>query len=181
MINRFFKLIGSTCRIIIYRLKYKNVKIPIASKNRFRKNSEITVSEGGKINIESTNYFSENCSIEAIGGKINIRNNCFFNNGIKIVSMCEIEIGNNCLFGPGVLIYDHDHKFKEKNSLIREQGFKKEKVVIEDDVWIGANVVITRGVTIGKHSVIGANSVVTKNISEYTVVAGNPASLIKKI
>lgn len=181
MINRFIKLLTSTLRIIAFRVKYKNVSIPTIKKNRFRKNSDIIVSDGGKVSIGNVNYFSKYCTLEAIGGKINIKDNCFFNEGIKFVSMCEINIGSNCLFGPRVLIYDHDHKFKEKNLLIREQGFKKEKVVIEDDVWIGANVIITKGVTIGKHSVIGANSVVTKNVDQYTVVAGNPASLIKRI
>ena len=65
-----------------------------------------------------------------------------------------------------------------KDKIIQYQGFESEKVIIEDDVWIGARSIILPGVTIGRGSVIAAVSVVTKDVEEYTLVGGNPAKLI---
>ncbi len=66
--------------------------------------------------------------------------------------------------GPNVCIFDHDHSFKDE-----KQEFVSEKIVVEDHVWIGAGCIILKGVTIGKESVIAAGTVVTKDVSPYTV------------
>jgi maltose O-acetyltransferase len=76
--------------------------------------------------------------------------------------MGKIEIGENCLFGPNVGVFDHDHSFGTPGELICKQGMNIGSIKIGSDVWIGANAVITRGVTIGDHVVVGANSVVTR-------------------
>lgn len=91
-----------------------------------------------------------------------------------------IEIGNNCLISQGVTIVTSNHKI-EKDNLIVNQGWKskKGKVYIEDDVWIGANAVVLPDVTIHKGAVIAAGAIVTKDVPEYAIVAGNPARIIK--
>ena len=63
---------------------------------------------------------------------------------------------------------------------IKEQGYREADIIIEDDVWIGANSVITSGVHVGKGAIIGAGSVVTKNIPSYAIAAGTPAKVIKQ-
>lgn len=90
----------------------------------------------------------------------------------------KIIIGNNCIFGPYVVIRAEDHCFSSLEKPIRDQGHNPGKIIIEDDCWICAHVTITRNVKIGKGSVVGANSVVTKNIPPYSVAAGNPAKVI---
>ena len=81
--------------------------------------------------------------------------------------------------GPDVIIFSRNHNFKEKHKLIHEQGYTGQcTVIIEDDVWIGARVIILPGKIIGKGAVIGAGSVVTKDVAPYSVVAGNPARKI---
>ena len=72
------------------------------------------------------------------------------------------------------------HKYMDMAINFRKQGFDIKEVVIEEDAWIGANCVILSGVRIGKHSVLGAGSVATKNIPDYSVAVGNPARVIKQ-
>lgn len=92
----------------------------------------------------------------------------------------KITIGKNCLISQHVTIVASNHNTKLERP-INEQGWSKNNnfVTINDDVWIGAGSIILPGVTIGNGAVIAAGSVVTKNIPEYAIVAGNPAKVIK--
>lgn len=125
------------------------------------------------------------------GKNINIQKNCYFekdvivddNSGLGINSIIHgpTTIGKNVMMGPDVIIYTANHEFKLTNIPMIEQGFqKKRKVIIEDDVWIGARVIILPGVKIGRGSIIGAGAVVTKDVEEYSIVAGVPAKIVKK-
>jgi maltose O-acetyltransferase len=89
-----------------------------------------------------------------------------------------VTIGDNVLIGPKTVIHSANHKFSDPETPISEQGHTLKPVVIEDDVWIGASSVILAGVTIGEGAVVGAGSVVTKDVEAYTVVAGNPTQVI---
>ena len=91
----------------------------------------------------------------------------------------QITIGNDVMIASNCSLVSANHKFG-KNKLIREQGYRGGNIKICDDVWLGANVVVMPGVTIGKGAVIGANSVVTKNVSSYVIAVGIPAKEIKK-
>lgn len=103
-------------------------------------------------------------------GFIKIGKNCFFNNYCSITARKEVVIGNDCIFGENVKIYDHNHKYSEKNILIREQGFIAESVIIENNCWIGSNVIILKGVRIGAGSVVGAGVVVYRDIPDNSVI-----------
>jgi acetyltransferase-like isoleucine patch superfamily enzyme len=91
----------------------------------------------------------------------------------------KITIGNNVMLAPRVSIYAENHVFDNPNITIKAQGVTKMEVVIEDDCWIAANVVILAGVTIGKGSVVAAGSVVNDDVPAFSVVAGVPARVIK--
>ena len=93
--------------------------------------------------------------------------------------MESIKIGSYVMIGAGTNIYDSSYIYDNVNIPIKMQGSKTSPVVIEDDVWIGANCTILMGVTIGAHSIIGANSVVTKSIPPYSIAVGVPAKVIK--
>jgi acetyltransferase-like isoleucine patch superfamily enzyme len=90
-----------------------------------------------------------------------------------------IEIGDNVMMSPRVSIYSENHNFSESTLPMIEQGVTRSFVKIEDDCWIAANSVILAGVTVGKGSVVAAGSIVTKDVPPYSIVAGNPAKIIK--
>jgi acetyltransferase-like isoleucine patch superfamily enzyme len=92
----------------------------------------------------------------------------------------QMNIGKNVIIADKVYISDNLHSFEDINKPIIAQPLKHMPVTIEDEVWLGENVCVLPGVTIGKHSVIGANSVVTKSIPPYSVAVGSPAKVIKK-
>lgn len=109
--------------------------------------------------------------------KITIGDNFYCNAGSHFLG--EIEIGDDVLIGPQVIIWSRDHEYR-MNIPINKQGHNNGKIIIENDVWIGAGVIILKNVKIGKGSIIGAGSVVTKSIPEYSVAVGNPCRIIKK-
>jgi acetyltransferase-like isoleucine patch superfamily enzyme len=91
-----------------------------------------------------------------------------------------ITIGSNVLLGAGVHLLAENHEFRDMNRRINQQGVTRKGIVIEDDVWIGNAAIVLDGVHIGRGAVIGAASVVTRDVSAFTVVAGNPARVIGK-
>ena len=114
---------------------------------------------------------------------ISIGNNCNFGAFNHITAINHIEIGDNCLTGKWVTISDNNHGTTERNVLdvppIERTTCSKGAVCIGKNVWIGEKATILSGVTIGDGAIIGANSVVTKSVPPYTVVAGNPIKTIK--
>ncbi len=91
----------------------------------------------------------------------------------------RIKIGNNVIIGPNSILRASNHRFDRTNIPMRDQAKTPGYITVEDDVWIGAGVVVLPNVTIGKGSVIGAGSVVTKDIPAFSVAVGNPADVIK--
>ena len=136
-------------------------------------------------------YFFVKHSISYCGRNVNIRNNAFFHRDLKIGDNSSlginciiyegVTIGNNVMMAPEVFIYTRSHKFDRTDIPMKEQGVSSLKpVIIGNDVWIGSRVTILPGVNIGDGAVIGASSVVVKDVEPYTVVAGNPAKIIKR-
>ncbi|KRA55346.1 acyltransferase [Devosia sp. Root635] len=122
-------------------------------------------------------YLVETRHIE-IGERVVIRPNTM----LMADSDARIVIGDDVLIGAGVHIYVNNHRFDRADMTIVDQGyFPSSDVVIEDDVWIGANAILLPGVRIGRHSVVAAGSVVTKSVDAHSVYAGVPAKKIKSI
>jgi maltose O-acetyltransferase len=90
-----------------------------------------------------------------------------------------VEIGSNVLMGAHCVITSSNHRFGNRNKIIWEQGMAPGKVTIGEDVWLGASVKVMPGVTIGTGAVVGASSVVTKDIPPYGIAVGSPAKVIK--
>lgn len=91
-----------------------------------------------------------------------------------------VTIGNDIRLAQNVVLSGLNHSYQDVSQPIHTQGVTTAPITIEDETWIGANVVIVAGVTIGKHCIIAAGSVVTKSIPPYSVAVGNPARVIKK-
>lgn len=116
-----------------------------------------------------------------IGGMNNIEvgNNIWIGFGCVLNGSGGISIGNNVLIAQGVKIYSESHKYNDPNLDIMFQPTVKKPVVIEDGSWLCADCIILPGVRVGKHAVVAAGSVVTKDIPPYTVYGGVPAKFIK--
>lgn len=114
-------------------------------------------------------------------GTVNIGNGVFFNNDCSINVINKITIGDNTIFGESVKIYDHNHVFKNKDRLIKEQGFKTDEIKIGSNCWICSNVVILKGVTIGDNCVIGAGCIIDENIEANSIVKRERANIIERI
>ncbi len=112
-------------------------------------------------------------------GEISIGAGTALNEGCIVAALERVEIGANCMLAPRVYILDVDHVFDRSDIPIAEQGYDVAPVVIGDDVWIGTQAVICKGVSIGHGAVIGANSVVTRDIPAMAVAAGLPAKVIR--
>lgn len=113
------------------------------------------------------------------GYNIDVGDKVFFNFNCVVLDVMKVSIGSRTLFGPNVQIYTATHPI---NSHQRATGLEYAKpIVIGEDVWVGGSVVICPGVTIGSRSVIGAGSVVTKDIAGDVFAAGNPCKIIRTI
>jgi acetyltransferase-like isoleucine patch superfamily enzyme len=100
--------------------------------------------------------------------------------GLSTVIIGPVYIGNYVILAQNIVVSGLNHSYEDISLPPRLQKVSTKPIRIEDNVWIGANAVITAGVTIGKHSVVGAGSVVTKDVPGYCVAVGNPARIIKK-
>ncbi|UAM96600.1 acyltransferase [Polaribacter litorisediminis] len=112
---------------------------------------------------------------------VKIGNFVGFNDGTWIAANLkggEIIIGDNVIVGPRCVLHSGNHNYEDPDIPIWKQGYSFSPIIIEDDVWIAANVTVLKGVTIGKGSVIAAGSVVTKNVEKYSIMAGVPAKII---
>jgi len=126
-------------------------------------------------------------------GKIEIGDHCYIGPGVKIWSSLPLKIGDRVFISHGVNIHDTDShslsaserhtRFLEKMAHGRHLAAERKKraaIRIEDDVWIGFNAILLKGVRIGRGAVIGAGAVITKNVDPYTVVVGNPQRVVGK-
>ena len=128
-----------------------------------------------------------------LGNQSTIEDFCTVNNGVgKIyigddtriglgsVLIGPVYVGNHVRLAQNVVISALNHNYQDIELPISKQGVNTSEVYVGDETWIGANAVILPGVFIGKHCVIAAGSVVTKNVPSYSVVAGNPARVVKE-
>jgi len=113
------------------------------------------------------------------GYNIHIGENFFSNFNFTVLDEAEVRVGDNVLIGPNVSLYTVNHAI---NVTQRNEGIEYAKPIhIGDNVWIGGNTVILQGVSIGNNSIVGAGSVVTKNVPPGVIAAGNPCKVIRTI
>ncbi len=129
----------------------------------------------------------------AHGGSITIGDHCFIGENTRIWSGAGVSIGHRVLIAHDVNIFDNDtHPFEpgarhRHYMAIKHTGHPRDidlgdsPVLIEDDVWIAAKAIVLKGVTIGRGAVVAAGAVVTKDVSPNVVVAGNPASIVRRL
>ncbi len=139
-------------------------------------------------------YFLVKRIIKKCGQDVVVKNKCYFGDGDSLVVGDRSQLGQNCRFhgkvtlgndvmmGPDVVFMAITHDYSRIDIPMIDPNIKpiEKEIVIGNDVWIGTRVIILPGVEIGDHSIIGAGAVVTKSFPPYSIIAGNPARLIKK-
>jgi maltose O-acetyltransferase len=112
------------------------------------------------------------------GSNIGVGRNCFFNFNCVVLDVCEVTLGDHVLLGPAVQLYTATHPLDAVARRAREFG---RPVAIGDDVWIGGGAIVCPGVSIGARTVIGAGSVVTRDIPADVFAAGNPCRVVRRL
>lgn len=141
----------------------------------FERKSEIIKQLFGSAGLNPSIEHNFHCDL---GHNIHVGNEFYAGYNCVILDMAEVRIGDNCMLGPNVGIYTAGHSIEP---IGRNKSGYAIPVKIGNDVWIGGSCVILAGVTIGDNSVVAAGSIVTKNVPKNTVVAGNPARILKEI
>lgn len=191
---------------LMIRIENKITVISLKIKSRLRSlflfGSVSKVNFGRNVRLSGNIKFGKNIWIQDYssirGQNIEIENNVFIHENVLIRSKVHITIGENttinrnslildkvqigkyCSIAPNVVIVGSNHLFKNPLETIKSQGSELKGIIIEDDVWIAANVTILDGVTVGKGSVVAAGAVVTKSVPPYTIFGGVPAKEIGK-
>lgn len=168
-----FQILNKTLCFFIYPLRYflyKRISIStyISLKASIRNHQNIILSQNTIINCYVILW-----PIELVIGKYSQ-----INPGTTIYG--KVKIGDNVMIAPNCMIAGGNHTTSNLDIPMRFQGSNEKGIIINDDVWIGANSVILDGVTIGQGTIVGAGSIVTKNLEPYAVYFGNPAKLIKR-
>ncbi len=187
--KEFFGKIRKALQILCARIMFRSAKLG----SRTSASPSITLKNAKYMIIGDHCYFGPNCRIEAWDhyNDKTYHPIIIFGNNVKINSTCHIgainhvEIGDDCLLGSHVMIIDHSHG---KNSIdeayihpSNRDLFSKGEVIIGPRCWLCENVVILPNVHIGGNCTIAANAVVTHDIPAYSIAAGNPAKVVRKI
>ena len=144
-------------------------------------NDSHLISIGSGVTISDFAWLNASDALKKERVTLSIGDKSYLGSHIQINAFGNVKIGENVLIADRVFISDADHKYKNKDMPIKDQGDEyKGAVNIKDGCWLGINSVIMPGVTIGKNAIVTANSVVLKDVDDYSIVGGNPAKVIKK-
>jgi len=167
---------------IIFNIKdhyfiYRKLNIFLPNSSSIKNYKFITIGEKFSIGENSRLL----CQDPENGSRLEIGNNVAVNSGVSINADCggEIKIGDNVLIGPDVVIRAANHKYDDCTKPIREQGHDVGKIIIENDVWLGAKVIVLPNVLIGEGCVVGAGSVVNIDLPAYSLAVGVPVKVIR--
>ncbi len=168
--------IGVRLRAVAYRPLFKKCG------RNLRVDSGVTILGFENISLGDNISIMKNSYIYAHdGGELTIGDNFTLNSNSQLgASFGKIIIGSDCAIAPNCILRASNHRFDNPDIPFRKQGHTYGEIILEDDIWIASNCVITPDTVIGRSSIIGAGSVVTKDIEPYSIVGGVPAKLIRK-
>jgi acetyltransferase-like isoleucine patch superfamily enzyme len=160
--------------------KCKHATIAISHYSRIAEMGKIVVYDGGTLVIGENTSIDRLCEIIIEkDSSLKIGDNVFIGSHANIRVTGNMEIGNDCRIAQFVSLINGNYGFVKKDILIRNQQYEKGFLLIEDDVWIGVGSIILPNLTISKGAVLGAGTVISKDVPEYSVVVGNPQKIIK--
>ena len=161
-------------RFIIEREKrtwiHISTRLDVIPRNKNHSKNSLKLKEGA--------FIESGCVVNTWHGNVFFGENSHI--GINTIVIGPASIHNNVHIAQNCFISGENHNYKDISQLLENRGFDIRPVTINQHVWIGANCTVLPGIIIGEHSVVGAGSVVTKDIPPFSVVVGNPARVIKK-
>lgn len=175
--------------------KIKNVALYLIRKKRYGKlcktnrlKKPLLISGEKNIFLHEHVFIREGARIECISSwqnqkfspKLEIDYNTSFEQDLHLICANHVKIGSNCVFSARVFISDLNHEYTDINKCVMKQPLIVKDIEIGDGCFVGYGVCILPGVHLGRHCIVGANSVVTRSYSDYCVLAGNPAICIKR-
>lgn len=167
---------------IKYATKYFCVKAALGSRfqsigmGRIEHSAKILSKGNGRIHLGRRVVISELSKLSSTAGVLEIGDGVYLNHNVLIACHERISIGKDCLFGPNCCIYDHNHKIIKGRTCGNE--YKTAPVVIGDNCWFGANVVVLKGVTVGEGSIIGAGCIICEDIPPFSMVTSERRNVI---
>jgi acetyltransferase-like isoleucine patch superfamily enzyme len=172
----FFSGIAKRMRLFITRWRYR--RLIIGDRTDVRRRFVLRQSRQSQVTIGSRCVLDNDLTIES-RGRLSIGDRTIFGHHCTIACNESLTIGEDCLIAEMVSLRDHDHCFERLDQPTRSQGAVCARVVIGNNVWLGAKVTVTKGVTIGDNAVIGAHAVVTRDIPANAIAVGIPARVIR--
>jgi galactoside O-acetyltransferase len=167
--------IGIRIRYYVYRKLFKR------SEGMFYISQGVTIKGFKNISIGANARFQAASYVHAIDASLTIGKDFILGTNSRLDAVRgDIKIGDYCMIAPNCVLRPDNHNFERTDVPIMMQGYNIGEINMADDVWIGANSVILKDVTIGQGSIIAAGSVVTNNVKPWSIAAGNPAKIVKK-
>jgi acetyltransferase-like isoleucine patch superfamily enzyme len=145
----------------------------------FGRRLELHIARRGHVDFGRFVWVGDGTKIRCHEGRVEIGPKTVFGQECTISAYQRVRIGEQCVIADRAMFIDFDHGVVETERPIREQGIYKRDVVVGSNVWIGYNACILRGVRVGDNSIVGTNSVVTRDVPANAVVAGIPARVIR--
>ncbi len=133
----------------------------------------------GRVVLGSWVHLGAGTALRCHEGTLTLGDKSVLAREVSVNCYLDVEIGDSALIADYVFISDFDHRFDDLALAIKDQGIAKARVRIDRDVWLGTKVTVTKGVVIGEGTVVGANSVVTRDLPAFCVAVGAPARVVK--
>jgi len=201
-ISQYFKNKMPILKGKLFKFLYSSSNLKIGRNFQCDTFPDILINKKCKIKIGNNITFRRDVEIRAHGNsKIEFKNNIRVDRGVRILATNDstivindntriglysvlnggdsITIGKKVLISGFVYLQTSMHNHMKKND-VQEQGFSHAKIVLKDDVWLGAHTVVLPGITIGRGAIVGSNAVVTRSILEFNIAGGVPAKIIKE-
>jgi acetyltransferase-like isoleucine patch superfamily enzyme len=170
-------MIASYLRRFVLRLKNRGARFELGRIVYFGPLTDLRIDRGATFAAGERTHFRRNCVVEVNdAGRVEVGADTQFTYNCVIQCSTSIVIGERCTFGAGSVLVDGNHRFRDADTPVREQGYEFRPLRIGDDVWVGAGAVVMAD--LGERAVVGANAVVVEPVAPYTVVGGVPARVL---
>ena len=170
-------MVASYLRRLLLRLRNRGARLDLARIVYFGPLTDLRIDPGCAFVAGERTHFRRNCVVEVhAGGRVEVGADTQFTYNCVIQCSTSIVIGERCTFAAGALLVDGNHRFRDADTPVRDQGYDFRPLRIGDDVWVGAGAVVMAD--LGERAVVGAGAVVVEPVPPYTVVGGVPARVI---